>query len=73
MAEASQSVKPKTSPKSIKFLFGGLAGYVKDKVLLTLVNVAYKEGGGVTYFQKNCCFFCFFFYIIIFCYVLQDF
>lgn len=28
MAAAADTVKPKTSPKSIKFLFGGLAGYV---------------------------------------------
>lgn len=28
MAAAADTTKPKTSPKSIKFLFGGLAGYV---------------------------------------------
>lgn len=45
MAAASHSGKPKSSPKSIKFLFGGLAGYVKDKLLLNLVNVEDNDGG----------------------------
>lgn len=53
MVAASDSAKPKSSPKSIKFLFGGLAGYVKDKLLLKLVNGANNGGGFFSCFFFN--------------------
>lgn len=49
--ENMAQTKPKTSPKAIKFLFGGLAGYVPPLAVMLTANVSGYRGGSLRYTQ----------------------